>query len=123
MDLGRSPLVTGKKPDGLVSNSSEPTAKIALFRSLFQGRVDVYAVRFESRVSGRAGYAPACANEWVRELCDKPRIKWAAYRRDRRKDALLQENGYLILRFLSEDVSKNLDHILNALLRAMIRRV
>jgi len=27
-----------------------------------------------------------------------------AYRRDRRKDILLQENGYLVLRFLAEDV-------------------
>lgn len=29
-----------------------------------------------------------------------------AYRRDRRKDQLLQENGYLVLRFLAEDVGK-----------------
>ena len=33
----------------------------------------------------------------------------AAYRRDRRKDQLLQENGYLVLRFLAEDVGKELD--------------
>ena len=31
--------------------------------------------RFESRKTGRSGYQPACANEWVRGLCDKPRIK------------------------------------------------
>ena len=42
-----------------------------------------------------------------------------AYRRDRRKDALLQENGYLILRFLAEDVSKHLDRVLDAILRAL----
>jgi very-short-patch-repair endonuclease len=42
-----------------------------------------------------------------------------AYRRDRRKDALLQENGYLILRFLAEDVGKNLDRVLDAILRAL----
>jgi very-short-patch-repair endonuclease len=29
-----------------------------------------------------------------------------AYRRDRRKDQLLQENGYFVLRFLAEDVGK-----------------
>ena len=29
-----------------------------------------------------------------------------AYRRDRRKDTLLQENGYFVLRFLAEDVGK-----------------
>jgi len=42
-----------------------------------------------------------------------------AYRRDRRKDALLQENGYLVLRFLAEDVGKNLDQVLDAILRAL----
>jgi superfamily II DNA or RNA helicase/very-short-patch-repair endonuclease len=42
-----------------------------------------------------------------------------AYRRDRRKDALLQENGYLILRFLVEDVGKHLDRVLDAILRAL----
>jgi superfamily II DNA or RNA helicase/very-short-patch-repair endonuclease len=42
-----------------------------------------------------------------------------AYRRDRRKDALLQENGYLILRFLAEDVGKHLDRVLDAILRAL----
>ena len=30
-----------------------------------------------------------------------------AYRRDRKKDQLLQENGYLVLRFLAEDVGKS----------------
>jgi very-short-patch-repair endonuclease len=42
-----------------------------------------------------------------------------AYRRDRRKDALLQENGYPVLRFLAEDVGKSLDQVLDAILRAL----
>jgi Protein of unknown function (DUF559)/Type III restriction enzyme, res subunit len=45
-----------------------------------------------------------------------------AYRRDRRKDQLLQENGYFVLRFLAEDVGKELDVVLNAILRALNRR-
>ncbi len=45
-----------------------------------------------------------------------------AYRRDRRKDQLLQENGYLVLRFLAEDVGKELDLVLDAILRALSRR-
>jgi hypothetical protein len=45
-----------------------------------------------------------------------------AYRRDRRKDALLQENGYFVLRFLAEDVGKRLDHVLDAILRALVKR-
>ena len=45
-----------------------------------------------------------------------------AYRRDRRKDQLLQENDYLVLRFLAEDVGKELDAVLDAILRALSRR-
>ena len=60
-----------------VDRRSPSEAKIGLFRSLFRGREDVYARRFESRKTGRAGYAPACANEWVRGVCEKPRIKCA----------------------------------------------
>jgi len=62
---------------GLVNQTSSSQAKIALFRSLFRGREDVYPRRFESRKTGKSGYAPACANEWVRGVCEKPRIKCA----------------------------------------------
>ena len=40
-----------------------------------------------------------------------------AYRRHRRKDLLLQENGYFVLRFLAEDVGKRLDAVLDAIVR------
>src|SRR5882762_6147663 len=65
------------QPQSLVHQTSSSEAKIALFRSLFRGREDVYPRRFESRKTGKAGYAPACANEWVRGICEKPRIKCA----------------------------------------------
>jgi very-short-patch-repair endonuclease len=66
-------------------------------------------------------------------LCDKPRLAIevdgpqhlgdpVAYRRDRRKDRLLQENGYIILRFLAGDVAKNLDAVLDAILRVFANR-
>lgn len=45
-----------------------------------------------------------------------------AYRRDRRKDRLLQEHGCLVLRFLAEDVAKDLDSVLDAILRAVAYR-
>jgi very-short-patch-repair endonuclease len=45
-----------------------------------------------------------------------------AYRRDRRKDQLLQKNGYFVLRFLAEDVGKELDAVLDAILRVLVRR-
>jgi superfamily II DNA or RNA helicase/very-short-patch-repair endonuclease len=62
---------------GPIDRTSPSQTKIALFRSLFRGRDDVYPRRFESRKTGRSGYAPACANEWVRGICEKPRIKCA----------------------------------------------
>jgi very-short-patch-repair endonuclease len=43
-----------------------------------------------------------------------------AYRRDRRKDALLQENGYFVIRFLAEDLAKNLNTVLDSVLRALV---
>jgi len=58
-----------------VNQHSPAEVKIALFRSLFHGREDVYPRRFESRKTGRAGYAPVCSNEWVKGICEKPRIK------------------------------------------------
>ncbi len=46
-----------------------------------------------------------------------------AYRSDRRKDYLLQENGYLVLRFLAEDLAKQLDEVLDTILRALAHRL
>jgi hypothetical protein len=60
-----------------IDRQSSADAKVGLFRSLFRGRDDIYARRFESQRSGKSGYAPACANEWVRGVCEKPRIKCA----------------------------------------------
>lgn len=54
---------------------SPAAEKIALFRRIFRGRDDVYPRRFESKKTGRGGYAPACGKEWVRGICEKPRIK------------------------------------------------
>lgn len=50
-------------------------AKVELFRNLFRGRPDVFPLRWENPKTGKSGYAPACANEWKRGLCEKPRIK------------------------------------------------
>jgi superfamily II DNA or RNA helicase len=55
----------------MVNQHSSPDDKVALFRSLFRGREDVYPRRFESRKTGKSGYSPVCANEWVRDVCDK----------------------------------------------------
>ncbi|MBM3337236.1 MAG: DEAD/DEAH box helicase, partial [Betaproteobacteria bacterium] len=69
------------KQPAKTSGQTEKTArlstqeKIDIFRRLFRGRSDVYPVRWESKTTGRSGYAPACANEWRIGVCEKPRIK------------------------------------------------
>lgn len=52
--------------------------KVALFRTLFAGRTDVFPIRWENAKAGRVGYAPACANEWALGICGKPRVKCGA---------------------------------------------
>ncbi len=56
------------------SSALDTRSKLALFRSLFRGRTDIYPLRWEGK-SGKSGYAPACANEWRPGICEKPRIK------------------------------------------------
>ncbi len=62
--------------DLIATSSLTVEKKVALFRRLFQGRTDVYPIRWESR-AGRSGYTPACGNEWKVGICEKPRIKCA----------------------------------------------
>jgi very-short-patch-repair endonuclease len=45
-----------------------------------------------------------------------------AYRRDRRKDQLLHENGYIVLRFLAADVAREMDSVLDAIMLVLARR-
>src|SRR3990172_5102261 len=64
--------------DGLPFPSKIPSTteeKVALFRSLFRGREDVFPKLWENAKTRRKGYAPACSNEWVRGVCEKPRVK------------------------------------------------
>src|SRR5262245_29711735 len=51
------------EPSAEVSAHSHPDLKVSLFRRLFRGRDDVYAVRWEGR-NGRTGYSPAGVREW-----------------------------------------------------------
>ncbi|MFJ5770477.1 TOTE conflict system archaeo-eukaryotic primase domain-containing protein [Psychrobacillus sp. NPDC093180] len=58
----------------IVSKKSPLEEKISLFKSLFKGRTDVYALRWQSQ-SGNNGYSPACGLEWQKPICQKPIIK------------------------------------------------
>lgn len=74
MYQGGNLSVYGK--NALTSRSNQDD-KIALFRSLFKGREDVFPKRFESAKTGKTGYQPCCRNEWIRGLCRKPKVKCA----------------------------------------------
>ena len=71
--FGRHPVATScaESPTAYQSGPLSSQAKITLFRSLFRGRTDVFPVRWESNKTGRAGYSPACTNEWVYGRCAK----------------------------------------------------
>jgi len=58
-----------------ITKDSSSDEKIALFRSLFKGREDVYALRWESRKSGKSGFQAACRNEWIKGLCRKREVR------------------------------------------------
>jgi len=51
-------------PPGLVTIGSSSADKLALYRSLFRARADVYAVRWENPRAGTAGWMPAVAGGW-----------------------------------------------------------
>src|ERR1700730_15243305 len=72
---GALKAVPSGRADGPPSRTCPIEKKIALFRRLFRGRSDVFPIRWENRKTGRSGYAPACANEWQRGICEKPKIK------------------------------------------------
>ena len=63
------PVITG------TAAASTPAEKVSLFRQLFRGRGDVFPRLWVNARKGRRGYAPACFNEWVRGVCEKPRVK------------------------------------------------
>ncbi len=71
------PTNTGQKESSpaRVTMNSSTAAKIALFRSLFRGREDVFPQRWGNAKSGKSGYSPVCSNEWVRGTCGKPQVK------------------------------------------------
>lgn len=62
------------RPTPPISDALSPEQKIEIFRSLFRGRTDIFANRWQNQ-QGRSGYSVACNNEWVQGICNKPRIR------------------------------------------------
>ncbi len=61
-----------------IDKHSSPIDKIKLFKSLFKGREDIFATKWENSKKGISGYSPACGNEWVPGICQKPKVKCSA---------------------------------------------
>jgi hypothetical protein len=74
----RTAILVADGSDANIAVSSAAEKKIALFRSLFRGREDVYAVGWEG-TNGKSGYSPAGAMDW--------RAIHAAMAEDRKKVA------------------------------------
>lgn len=62
----------------LLTAKADPAEKIRLFMSLFKGREDIYAKRWESKDGAKAGFTPACLNERKPGLCRKFKVKCAS---------------------------------------------
>ncbi len=64
-------IVSETSTQGTVAGKSSPEAKVKLFRSLFRGRDDVYAIRWEGR-NGKTGYSPAYPKTWSNSFQKMP---------------------------------------------------
>ncbi len=71
-------IPSGEIKAKVIDKQSSPAEKVELFSSIFRGREDVFANRWENSIKGTSGYSPACGNEWVPGICQKPKIKCSA---------------------------------------------
>lgn len=55
----------------VVDREAEIRRRLDIFRGLFRGREDVFAQRFVSRSTGKAGYQPVCRNRWSDDCKEK----------------------------------------------------
>jgi superfamily II DNA or RNA helicase len=84
-------------------------AKVALFRSLFRGREDVFPRRWENVKKGKSGYAPACDNEWAHGMCEKKRSLCAG-----RRATCGECSNQAFIAVSNEEIAKHLrgDHVM-----------
>ena len=78
----RQPREEAELPSSPVSASSPKRAQIALFRSLFRGREDVYPVRWKGK-DGGSGYAPKAKRDWDAYMAARPEDRKEVDRRTR----------------------------------------
>ena len=85
-----TPSVEPKPQLPLVRSTLNTAQKIALFRSLFRGREDVYAQRWESP-DGRSGYSPKAERDWNAYYSTKPEDRKRVDKETRKNIALTDE--------------------------------
>ena len=88
--------------------------KITIYKNLFKGRDDVFAVRWEKADKSASGYTPVCLNEWKSGLCiklkkekcrDCQNQKYASISDDHFKQHLLGNKTYGIYPLLQDNTS------------------
>ncbi|MBI4824940.1 MAG: DEAD/DEAH box helicase family protein [Nitrospirae bacterium] len=87
-------------PPAFVTAQVLTDKNIALFRSLFRGREDVYPKHWTSKKTGAIGYSPVCENEWLRGICKKPSVKCGVC--DHRKPSPLSDD--VVRKHLEESI-------------------
>ena len=60
-----------------VTRLSSPQEKIDLFKAVFRGRQDVFALRWYNAKSQKSGYSPVCGNKWASGKCDLKKFSCA----------------------------------------------
>lgn len=73
--LAKTANQSASRPSSSPAPALSPEQKIALFSGRFRCRGDVYPKLWQNQKTGKKGYSPACTNEWVRGVCEKPRVK------------------------------------------------
>ena len=53
-----------------VTRLSSPQEKINLYKSIFAGRKDIFALRWYNTKTQKSGYSPVCGNKWSSGKCD-----------------------------------------------------
>jgi hypothetical protein len=81
-ELRQTAFPIADKSEANIAVPSTPEKKIALFRSLFRGREDVYAVRWEGK-GGKSGYSPAGVMDWRAIHAAKPEERKRVARKTR----------------------------------------
>ena len=64
-------LAASPHPSVAITGKSTPDEKVKLFRVVFRGREDIYALRWEGR-TGKTGYSPAHRKVWGNPLSKHP---------------------------------------------------